>query len=473
MKIQSLVRDQESLVPVEVEISLLPGLPQIQFLGLPDQIIRESVHRIRSAIKWQGFELPRAHQVLVNVRPNHLKKSSRGLELAVATGLLWKTEQVPLPENPSLVVYGELGLEGDVQEPEDLALGYNENQDVLTGAGGPSTAPYSRFLVRELKELSRPEIVEKNLYLNVQRPEETLSMAFPKSQARLLEIIALGEHSALMAGPSGSGKTTLAKASEGFLRAPNLDEIRNIRSSLQNSLLSWRPLVKPHHSSTPLALIGGGVPPRRGEMARAHLGILLLDELLEFHPQVQEALREPMEEGKIRLSRSQHAVEYPAQALVLATTNLCPCGDWVPKTSIRCSRTLQKCRSYLNRLSGPVADRFQILFFTSKKRESEVVLGHEILKRVEAAREFQRLQGRNSLVPNSRLGRDELVAKMDAFTLKYLMPMESASRRRELATLRVARSIADLDRSESVEKQHLNEALELCWKSFERLKALD
>lgn len=471
MKIQSLIKENENLIPVEVEITLLPGLPQIQFLGLPDQIIKESVHRIKSALKLQGFDLPKAQQILVNLKPHYLKKSSRGLELAVAAGILWKTAQLPPPKNlAGLTVYGELSLEGEVSEPEDLTLSFeNDAACVLTGRSAVDKTFFAREVTTNLRGLSTPERRPASQEVfQARRPEKFLNFLFSAPQARLLEVVALGEHSLILAGPAGSGKTTMAKALGNFLRAPGSLELREIKK-YSRSTENWRPVVQPHHSSTPLSLIGGGVPPARGEFARAHLGLLILDEFLEFPSKAQEALREPMEEGLIRLSRSSKVSEFAARSQVVACTNLCPCGDWVPRHRVRCSRSLQKCRAYVNRLSGPVADRFQILFFSEKYRGEGKISGHQILARIEQARSFQR--GRRAA--NAALSRAELLLQADPFAIAHLLPKEFSSRRRELATLRVARSLADLEGSPRILKQHLEEALNYSWRSFEQLKALD
>lgn len=482
MKIQSLIREQDHLIPVDVEISFLPGLPQIQFLGLPDQIIKESIHRIKSAMRSQGFDFPKAQQVLVNIRPNHLKKSSRGLELAVAAGLLWETGQIPEPSCPSPLVYGELGLSGEVFEPEDLRRDFQGTPQILiyTGKGSFGPTSFQRACLRQLKDLLKPEIFPASQSIHpVVRPQEGLNLFFPPRQALLLQLAALGEHSLLLAGPAGSGKSTLAKTLASLVKAPTQDDmnliLQNNKVTLSNSCLAWRPVVQPHHSTSPLGLIGGGVPPFQGEISRAHKGLLILDELLEFHPQGQEALREPMEEGCIRIRRGRYSSEYPAQALVIATTNLCPCGDWVPQVKTFCARSLRKCQSYTDRLSGPLLDRFQMVFLTQKKETGDLISGQDILKKLEAAWIFREERAKADLRYLQVAGRwslAELLRELSPFYQEQLFPQEFSSRRRQLATLRVARTLADLELSDCMKPEHIEEALGYTFTPFEALKRL-
>jgi magnesium chelatase family protein len=485
MKLQSLVRENQNLVPVEVEVTLLQGLPTIQFLGLPDQIIKESIHRIKSAIRQQGFDFPRAQQVLVNIRPNHLKKSSRGIELAVAAGILWETDQLPTPVMPKdYYIYGELGLSGEVFEPEDLACDFEitPSAQVLTGHLVSLTCPFGRRVVRELKDLARPQYhAAETQTLKVQRPTEGLDLFFHEAHAKVLALAALGGHSLLLAGPSGSGKSTMAKALGSLLAAPNAEEVleiqrmNKVRAGAPADEGFWRPVIQPHHSSTALALIGGGVPPKPGEISRAHRGLLILDELLEFPAKVQETLREPMEEGSLRLSRGTQVVRYPAQAQVIATTNLCPCGDFTPGCRSSCRFSLMKCRSYSQRLSGPLVDRFEILFFTEKAGRGGMALasGQDILARVEAAREWLQQQGRRSCTPAARRPLPELEAEVESFYFNHLMNKDLGSHRRYQATLRVARTLADLEHAALIEGAHIEQALKLTWLPFERLRRWD
>lgn len=482
MKIQSLIRDDDRLVPVEVELNFLPGLPQIHFLGLPDQAIRESIHRIKSAVRAQGFDFPKAQQVLVNLRPAHLKKSSRGLELAVALGILWKSEQVRAPSESEVLVYGELSLSGDVFEPEDLLQDFDADAGRTVWTGSPSTEktlPFRRQRLTCLRDIIRPEVVPSApRHYPISRPAFGLDLLFPQRQAEVIKLAALGEHSVLLAGPAGSGKTTMSKAVWSLLAEPSPEDMREISANhkdFSKEEILWRPLVHPHHTTPPLGLIGGGVPPTKGEIARAHRGVLVLDELLEFHPKSQEVLREPMEDFKVRLRRGRFVDEHPAQALVIATTNLCPCGDWVPKTRIMCGRSLKKCRSYAERLSGPLVDRFQILFFTQRHEKGEGIAGADILTELEIARERRRQWAGGDprfLKVSSLWTWEELIADLPEFYMRELFPRELASRRRDLATLKIARTYADLDGDLRLEPRHVERALKVTFVPFDALKRL-
>ncbi|MFM6929295.1 MAG: ATP-binding protein [Bdellovibrio sp.] len=480
MKIKSLVREHDSLIPVDVEINFTPGLPQIQFLGLPDQGIKESIHKIKSAIRAQGFEFPKAQQVLVNLRPNHLKKSSRGVELAVALGILWESEQVPKPSAPEILVYGELGLLGEVFEPDDLVKDFelDGNVPVWTGRGMNSKAVFDRHVLTCLQDMRAPEIISGvPREYEVHRPSHDLNLYFPERQAHLLEVAALGEHSILLAGPSGSGKSTIARVLTTLLQAPSQDEMHQIvqnNKGASETPLRWRPVVHPHHSTTALGLIGGGSPPFKGEITRAHKGVIILDELLEFQSKAQEALREPMEENCIRIRRGRYLKEYPAENLVVATTNLCPCGDWVPRAKVVCGRSLKRCQSYGERLSGPLVDRFQIVFFTQRKESGSVPVT-QILTKLEEVRVFrEHLAARDARFRklSSRWSFEDLAQDLNGFYMRELFPQEMSSRRRELATLRVARTLADLEFGERLEPRHVEAALKMTLEPFEALKRM-
>lgn len=461
MKLSSLIRADDRLIPAEVEVLLLPGLPVIHVLGLPDQVIKESLHRVRSALRAQGFEWPKARQVLVNIRPVDRRKSSRGLELAIAAGLLWETGQKPAPLHQSgFYVYGELSLSGEVLEPEDLARDFRPagGDIVLTGTGEAGRG-FARDRVSCLADLDRPERDAGLLpSFEIVRPDEGLRRSFTPDEARLLAVAALGEFHLLLAGQSGAGKTTIASSMRSLLRPPSADDLRAARI-----VDGWRPWIAPHHSTSALSLIGGGVPPRRGEISRADGGVLFLDELLEFPVSAQEALREPIESGCIRVSRGLRAQTFPARLQLIATTNLCPCGRWSPGRSIDCGRSWKRCRSVLERISGPFFDRFDLLAFSEGRRVPRSVSGAEILRAVEDGRLFR---SRRPEIPKD----DPWSALAEPWRTELRESEVYFSERRRLATLRVARALADLDGADAVSPRHLDEAREWTLANFERLR---
>lgn len=477
MQLKSLVLHSDTLVPVQLEISFLPGLPQIHFLGLPDQIIKESLFRIKSAFRACSFEFPKTHQIVVNIRPTHFKKSSRGLELAVALGILQATGQIQLPDGfEEWVIYGELSLSGEVEAPDDLFLKSDwrsGTETVLSGEASLNDVSFPYLILKKLDQIGEiSEVIDVGQGSEFKRPSFGSNFLVSKEQARFLEIMAWGGHSALLAGPAGSGKSTLAKILHGLLPPPTQSEwqeIKNLKSGIKEDLEGpWRPFIQPHHTSTALSMVGGGVPPRKGEVSRAHRGLLVLDEFLEFNPRVQESLREPMEDGKIRISRSNMSKEFPAKAQYIGTTNLCPCGDWVPTTKVRCSRSASKCRSYREKLSGPVLDRFQILFFCQRNLEtgSGVSVG-DVQKRL-ALRSEERELGEFAFLPES-----EILRRLNKNVRLELYPWEQGSYRRKLAALRVALTIAELAGRSVILPDDIEESFRWTWLPHLALKNED
>lgn len=475
MKIQSFIREKNSLVPVEVELTLWPGLPGVQFLGLPDQHLKESSLRIKSAIKAAGFQFPVAQQILVNLRPSHLKKTSRGLELAVAAAYLWESGQVPRPVFGSeFFVYGELTLHGEVVEPGDIQQATEDARFVvLTGINSLDVKlPFRRQVITKLSDLAQPmERGAEKTTIEISRPLEALDQNYSVAQARLLEVLATGEHSALLAGAAGSGKTTIAKSLPGFLHEPSQDQFQQllkIHSEFGEGLV-WRPVVKPHHSTPIMAMVGGGSVPYAGEISRAHGGVLILDELLEFSQQVQEALREPFEEGKMRVLRAGKMKEYPATSQIIATSNLCKCGKWTPTTSaaVKCRFSEVRCRGYSQRLSGPLVDRFDLLSYVEKIGKLEIS-GKDILGKVDRARKFS-IQRYGDWMPNSRRPLHQIfqTIRRDALRSAELDDMES--QRRRVATIRVARTLADLEACGEIEPRHIQGALKWTKITYDQL----
>lgn len=481
MKVRSFIRQGSELVPVEVEINLLPGLPQISFLGLPDAALKESSLRIRSALREQGFHLPQAQQIVVHLKPTHLRKSSRGLDLAVAAAILWETEQLEIPEwlreNPYF--YGELSLKGEVVVPDDLPdVELKEDNVIVTGALETDfPMRFRRLVLRELKELFAPEIREARTEPpKFHRPVLEVD-DFPELAARLITVVAAGEHATLIAGAPGSGKSTVADAISSFLDEPDIVTFQTSQRVARafGRQLTWRPLVRPHHSITPTAMIGGGINPWPGEISRAHGGVLVMDELLEFHPDIQEALREPIETGIISIARGGHVRNFPARFLLLATTNLCPCGEFTPTKNqgrCRCSRTV-RARA-LQRLTGPFVDRFAIFTLTddwsTKDKPGTRVHRDQIRDEVNRAIFFRQTK-RAQNEPNSRLTEAALEKWLGDFQMRFGLPEVLRSRRRRVAILRVARTLADLRESEKISNHDLDEAAALCVRTHSLLQS--
>ena len=371
MKLKSLIQNSHHLEVAEVEIEFIPGIPQIHFLGLPDRLIKESFYRIKSALKSSGYKFPLASQMIVNIKPNHLRKSSRGVELAVALGILLKTDQIQSHHiDLDWVIYGELGLDGNIYEPSDLYQNRDhlKNIKILTGAGQDSSC--YRLLCLSHIEINFTE--NKQIY---KRPTAGLERVYTNEEAELLFLAATSGLHTLLAGDSGAGKSTLAHSLASFLHEPNESEM--VRQDN-----SWRPVVAPHQSLSLGAFLGGGLNLFEGEIEKAQGGVLLLDELLEFDPEILESLRGPMTGDRLRLSRGAFHREINSNFQVIATTNLCPCSKWTPiQNEINCRFTRSKCTRYLDKLSGAILDRFGLLLFCHNK-QNRLIKGSSIFLRL-------------------------------------------------------------------------------------------
>ncbi len=385
MKLKSLIQNGPRLEIAEVEIEFIPGIPQIHFLGLPDRLIKESFYRIKSALKSSGYKFPLTQQMIVNIKPSHLRKSSRGVELAVALGILLKSKQLhPAKINTDWILYGELGLDGGVYEPTDLKTHFlkPKNEDILTGWSKDVSSSYHRII--ELKDL---EVIypNENKADFFQRPIADLEKKFSVAEAEFLFLMASTGLHGLLAGDAGGGKTTLAKALLCLMPTPHDQQPGQWKKN-------WRPLVMPHQSITAGAFLGGGGNLYQGEIERVENGLLVLDEMLHFNPEILEALRGPMVGERLRLARGAFEREFDCQFQVVATTNLCPCGKWTPvKENLSCRFSRTRCTKILERLSGPFVDRFGVMMFTETKNQ-RTIPGESILKRVEKVRQLQEAQ---------------------------------------------------------------------------------
>lgn len=469
---------------IRVELRLVPGLPGIRFLGLPDQSLRESETRIRSALRASGYQFPKGRMLLVDVLPRDGKKHGRGLDLPVAVGFLLLTGQLELRDWEKKIFYGDVSLAGQISAPFDwLRACLFSDRSMITGQmaslGGPGESALNRLqeiaegrveTVRTLHDFRLEEIALKRPASgqaeSVDVPSEqrhflalNSHLNFTPFSAKIAAIAAAGGHPVLLAGPQGSGKSTLARVIH-YLRPRVLEtELRELELW---SGKGERPLLEPHHSASLIAMVGGGNPVRPGIVTKAHLGSLLMDEVLLFKPEVQESLREPLETGKVCLARGTENRTLPAEFLLLGTTNLCQCGRWTPDQPDSCSCSSRVRSLYEGKLRGPFVDRFQMLVFTSSWNPSlgDIQL-EEVLSQVERADGFQRKYGRSG-------NRRWQPSNAELRNLKWVP--KTGSERRRLSVLRVARTIADLDLREELNQEDLRFAVAIALDSFQALQ---
>jgi magnesium chelatase family protein len=473
MHIRSFVKNDFGLKPIDIEIAFVPGLPQITIIGLPDKIIQESAKRVQTALQAQGFQMPKAKQVLINLNPRELRKSSLGIDLAMALGILAESGQRSDIKNND-IIYGGLHLNGEAFAPDDIDNLGSFNESIITG--GPECS-YG-FDVRILKNLSDEFVfsaakIKQRTWCRPQLVVEKVSSKI----AKLLKIIAIGEHPIILAGPPGGGKSTFVDLIGALVAAPQddrMEESLKLARYFRQKLL-WRPIVSPHHSTSAISMVGGGVPLRPGEIVRAHGGILILEELLEFNPQVQSALREPLERGFINVSRDLQNKTFPARCLALATTNLCRCGEFSPGSQNRCRCSSTQLRGYLEKFTGPFVDRFVCLVLTQDWKVQEslgeaAISTAAILDSCEQVRDFIR-STRSQRLPNQLISETQIIETFENQSLHEFLPLFRSHRRRS-SLLRVARTLADMENSAKIRLDHLSEAQNYTYDTFLRIRDL-
>ncbi len=437
-----------------VEIRLMPGIPQLHVLGQPDAQIRECGIKLKSALRSLGLQWPKGHQIVVNLRPSHFKKTSPGVELAIALAFLNITRQLPsklATQVDSAIVYGEFTLDGRVYAPHDLPMAHQvAGEKLLSGncssnGGVGSLREGNWWQIQSLQQESADRQEQSFDWDHYWERPSFRNLLFHPLAAQGLCLAAHSGLNFLIAGPQGTGKSTWAEALYA-LTAPPEAVLWNEREQMfgeEQGRLRWRPFERPHHSVTPLGMIGGGSPLVPGVISRAHGGLLVMDEFLEFNSRVLEALREPIESGWVEHARRGSRVRFPASFQLVATTNLCPCGrfDPTPEAPRACTRSLTRCRSVCDRLSGPVLDRFDVVLMShSWAKTCARVSFHEIRAEVEATRAFA-------------LARDEAEDVLP----EWVDSMQLGFRRRR-SLLRVARALADRERSQVIESEHFSGA---------------